>query len=218
MQNNHPIPVVYIRYAHEFLFSLNVALVAKLEGNQEPNRLFSFFDSGEISLQSKINGFLHLHPHHAVGANTAFLILALGMALCIFLVLRIASRTRVTEQLVRTAAGIVSLLVLPIAWLSVTNLLGAASGLPNPSHPLLWLELLIVTVCAVLYLDARWPFPQWFGLLLLAVHFGFWNWIVSGGQYFWRDPFRLAFPLAGFAATVLWALYVANSRRAALSE
>src|SRR5258707_932820 len=70
MQNNHPIPVVYIRYAHEFLFSLNVALVAKLEGNQEPNRLFSFFDSGEISLQSKINGFLHLHPHHAGGAKS----------------------------------------------------------------------------------------------------------------------------------------------------
>jgi hypothetical protein len=195
-----------LRHAHELLFSLNLALVLKLEGNQKPNRLFSFLDFGEVSLQFKINGYLHLHPHHAVGANTAFLILALGPALLIFLVLRVLSRATIIEHLFRSAAGIVSLTALPIAWLVVTYVLGVDSPI-RVTTSLFYLELCAVVLCAVLYVTAKWPAPKWLSFLLTALHFAFWSGVVSG-PYFWLAPFSVIFPAAGFFATVCWAAYI----------
>jgi hypothetical protein len=200
------------RYAHAFLFSLNLALVFKLEGNQRPNRFFSFFENGEASLQIKVNALLHLHPHNAVGANTAFLILALALAALILLILTVLLRLPSFERLFRSTAGAISLIALPVAWLCVSQLLGVPAPLPNPPNVLLYAELIGAVATAILYLYAKWPAPAWLSVVLLGVHFGFWNWIVSGGPYFWRDPFRLVFPLVGLAATLLWAIYISTTR------
>ncbi len=208
MENIQPRETSYPRYVHEFLFSLNIALVAKLEGNQKPNKLFSLLDSHEVTMQLKINAYLHLHPHHQVGANSAFFAIALSLALCIFLVLRISSSTYLSRQFLRTVAGFLSLLALPASWLYVAHLLGSFSLLPNPPYALLLLELLSVTVCAALYLYSKWPLPAWGTIALLLLHYSFWNWLVSGGPLFWRDPFRLIFPMAGFCSSLAWGYYV----------
>jgi hypothetical protein len=190
MENIQPRETSYPRYVREFLFSLNIALVAKLEGNQKPNKLFSLLDSHEVTMQLKINAYLHLHPHHQVGANSAFFAIALSLALCIFLVLRISSSTYLSRQFY------------------VAHLLGSFSLLPNPPYALLLLELLSVTVCAALYLYSKWPLPAWGTIALLLLHYSFWNWLVSGGPLFWRDPFRLIFPMAGFCSSLAWGYYV----------
>jgi len=200
----------YLRRAHELLFSLNIALVAKLQGNQKPNKLFSLWESGEASLQSRINAYLHLYPHHHVGSFTAFFIYALGPALCLFLLLRALSGTVLVGKFLRSVAGIVSLVFLPISWLCVAQLIPVSPLLPNPPLALLASELLVVSALAVMYLYASWPLPAWWGVAILLVHFAFWDWLVSGGPYFWRDPFRLVFPLAGFFSTLVWGAYVSR--------
>jgi hypothetical protein len=180
-----------LSFEHRVLFSVNVALVLKLEGNQLPNRFLSFLDFGEAFLQTKVNGLFQLHPHHAVGANTAFIVLALGLATLMLLILTVLLRLPSFERLSRSTAGIISL----VAWLCVSKLLGIPEPLPNPPHVLLYLELIAASACAVLHLCAKWPTPNWLSLVLLAVHFGFWNWIVSGGPLLAR-PISSRFSLS----------------------
>lgn len=211
---NTPMSAGRLRFAHLVLFSLNLGLILKLEGNQRPNRLFSFFDFGEIDLKDRINGALHLHPHHAVGGDVAFLLLAVSLAVVIFLVIGLSSKIRFIDQLFRLTAGIISLTALSVAWLIVANVLGITAPLPNPPRALLSVELCAVVLCAVAYLNDKWPIPAWITVVLLGLHFGYWNWIVSGGSYFWRDPFRLIFPLIGFLATLLWGMYVKTPSQA----
>jgi hypothetical protein len=66
-----------------------------------------------MRLQYRINGYLHLHPHSNVGAFMAMFGLALGLALCIVLVLRLSSLTLVAKEFLRSFAGILSLIALP---------------------------------------------------------------------------------------------------------
>jgi hypothetical protein len=200
-----------LRYAHEALFALNLALVLKLEGNQVPNRFFSVLDFGEASLQSRINRYFQLHPHSAVGGNIAFIVPALVLALLLFALIRIAVASSLIRKVFVSAAGIVSLIALPVVWLSVVRLIGVAPPLPNPPHLLLYFELFTATACAFLYLYAYWPIPGWVSIAMLAVHFGFWDWIISRGPYFWLNPFSLIFPLTGFFATLLWAITVSRT-------
>ena len=210
-QRDPPSRVSRLRYAHELAFCLNVGLVVKSEGNQKPSRFFSLFDFGEASLQSKINGCLHLHPHDAVGENAAFLLYALGVALAIFLVLRVLLSSSFIAGVFRSTAGIVSLVLLPIAWLWVLFVLGLS--LSGWWRALLYLELLAAATIAVLYLYAKWPAPAWLSVTILGLHFGFWDSQVPGPN-FWLAPFTLIFPLAGFLATLLWGMEVSRSRAA----
>jgi hypothetical protein len=209
MKNNHPTRTDYLRYAHEFLFSLNIAFLAKLQGNQKPNKLFSFLDSAEFRIQLKINAYLNLHPHSHVGGYTAFFALAFGLALCIFLLLRIFSNTSLAKEFLRCAAGFMSLLALPISWFYVTQVLGPVPFSLNLPRPWLISELILIIACAVLYLLAKWSLPMWSGVLLLALHFGFWGWLALG-PFFWRYPFWVVFPMAGFCSSLVWGRYVSD--------
>lgn len=198
------------RYIHEILFCLNLALVLKLEGNQKPNKFFSFFESGESLLQSKINASLQLHPHHAFGANLAFLLLALVLASLLFVVVRVLITSSFLNNVFHSTAGVISLIALPAGWLWVSGLIGIGVPLPNPPRWALYLELSAVAACAVLYFAGKWVLPSWLTITLLAVHFGYWDFLVSRGPYFWRDPFRLIFPLTGFLATLVWGIHVSH--------
>jgi hypothetical protein len=166
----------------------------------------------DFRLSFWINSHLHLHPHSNVGPYTAFSALALALALCILLPLKLSSRAFGTKWVLRSAAGIASLLVLPACWLYTTHLFPVPSGmgLPNPPRPLVLLELAGAIVCALLYLYAKWPLPGWGSVALLILHFGFWDWLFSGGLYFWLDPFRLVFPITGLCSVLAWGLYVAQ--------
>ncbi len=194
----------YLRIAHEFLFSLNLGLVVRLA------MAYANYYHTEGTLKFWLNRQLHLDPHSDVGGNAAFLLLALEITLSIFLLLRIFSQISLIRMFLLYAAGIVSAVALPFSWLYGAHLYEPPPGLPNPPHGLLFLELVAVTVCAILYLLAKWPLPGWGGILLLILHYGFWGWLFLGGPYFWLGPFKLLFPLAGLCSAVAWALYVSD--------
>ncbi len=113
-----------LNYFHEFFFAFNIALIAKLEGNQKPNKFFSFLESGQMNLQQRINVFFNLHPHSSFGGDIAFIIYALALALCLFLFLRTFSRTHLLQRFLNSLAGFLALLALPVTWLYVTHLAG----------------------------------------------------------------------------------------------
>jgi len=204
MRNNESMSTGHLSYFYQFLFALNIVLVAILEGNQRPNRLFSVLEYGEAGLGTRVNAFLHLHPHSNVGANGAFFVYALVWATCLFLLLRITSGTHLAQRFLRSLGGIVSLLALPLSWLYVSHLLGWDSFLPGLPRGLLFLELLAAIVCAVMYLRATWSLPIWGSVALLTLHFAFWD-TVCFGPYFWRAPFQSIFAIAGFFSALLWA-------------
>ncbi|SRR5216683_2577431 len=206
----------YLRYLHEFFFSLNIALVAKLEGNQKPNKFFSLLESGESSLRLRINTYLHMHPHSDIGGNTAFLALTLGLALCIFLLLRISSRTSLTKKLLQLA-GLVSLFALPASWLYVTQFVGSTTPSANLLRGLLLPELLAATICGAVYMYGRWPLQVWGSVALLVLHFSYWD-AVCFGPYFWRAPFQSLFAIAGLCSSLVWGLYISDQRRMAADK
>ena len=207
-------PAGRLRFAHEILFCLNLALALKLEGNQKPNKFFSFFESGESLLAFRINTHLHLHPHHAFGADFAFLLLGLVLASLLFVLLQILLTSSFLKNLFRSTAGMISLIALPFAWV-LASWVTIGPPVVNPPHWLLYLELATVASCGQLYFAGTWRLPQWLTITLLAVHFAFWSDVVSGGPYFWHDMFTLIFPLAGFLATLLWGIEVSRSWAAA---
>ena len=187
------------RFTHDFLFSVNLALVATLEGNQKPNRFFSLLDSGQESLQYRLNALLRLHPHSQMGAYSAFLFVALAIALAIFLALRVCSMISLIEKLLRAIAAVISLLALPLAWLFVSYM---TERLPQPlsQHHIAFMELAAVTALVV-YIGRKPEAPRWPAVFLLILYFSFWYVFISGGPYFWRDPFKLIFSIAGLSAS-----------------
>jgi hypothetical protein len=192
-----------VRYLCEALFSWNLALIAKLRADRIP---FFLLDFGQFEVQFWINRHLHLHPHSDIGGDSAFLIYALIWALFIFLVLRLFSGTRITSGFLRWAAGVFSLLALPVSWLYQ----GTAPTVPDPPHVLLVLELLLATGSAILFLLSRRPFPMWSMIVILVPHFVLWGWLFLGGPYFWLAPFETIVPLAGFFSSLAWGLYVSH--------
>ena len=210
---NQPTKSRSSRFLLEILFSLNIALVAKLLGNQRPNWFFSRLEYGEASLGPRVNASLHLHPHSNIGANAAFIMYGMAWAACFFLLLEIFSGTPLAQRFRSSMAGVVSLLALPVYWLYVSRLLGSDSTLPRPPWVLLFLELVAATVCAVMYLRTKWSLPAWGGVILLGLHFAVWD-AVCFGPYFWRAPFQSIFAVAGFCSVVAWGYYVSAQRQA----
>lgn len=198
----------YLRIAHEFLFALNLGLVARWAMAQAGSY-------SELTLQLWINR--HLHPHSNVGGNIAFFVLALEVALSVFLLLRILSIFPWLKRFL-SMVGIVSLVALPSAWLYATRLREPFPGMPNAPRTWLYLELLATILIATVYLLAKWPFPEWNSIALLILHFGLWAWLFPVGNYFWLAPFDLVFPLAGLCSSLAWGLYISAQRRSPVDK
>ena len=192
----------------EFFVSLNIALAVIWE----KSTLSPF--SLEMHLQYRINGYLHLHPHSNVGGFMVMFGLALGLALCIVLVLRLLSGTLVVKEFLRSFAGIISLIAMPASWLYVNY---ALEHLPIPAAPgiqelsLYWplFESAVAVVCAMLFLYGKWPIPPWGSIVLLGLHWCFWGWRLFG-PFFWARPPFLIFPIVGFCSSLIWGLYVSS--------
>lgn len=202
----------YLRFVRDSLFSLNIALVIRLANAQ------TSLTSLEANLQFRINGAFGLNPHSNVGGNSAFFLVAFGLALGIFALVWAFSRTRFVGEALCSVSGAVSLVALPVGWLYVTHVFPVLPGLPNPPRAALLLELAAVIMCSVLYLRARWSYPTWSAILVLVLHFGLWGWLLLGGWDFWLAPIKLVFPFVSFCSCVAWGGYVAVKRSTLLSS
>ena len=203
-----------IRFMPEFLFALNLALVAKLEGNQRPNRVFSWLDRYEFPLQLKINQALHLFPHHWGGSIGAFMLLSLALALCVFILLKILAISSTTERFLNRAAGLISLLAWPVAWLIVT-FIDPAYAKVSTLAAVVAFECVLTGVAAILFGMGIWRISPIPGVVLVIAHFAFAYWIVFGGLFVWRNPITILFPLVGIASTVFWARYLRQTKLSA---
>jgi len=203
---NRPASTNRFRIVHEALFSINYGLLIRWVMAQ------ANYVASELAIKAWINNLLHLHPHSAVGGNLAFLLLALGVALGIFLLLRVLSSTTLSSEFLRSVAGILSLIGLPAAWFYRAHLYRLTVIVSGPTRVLLWLELLITTICVVLFLYGKWFFPGWASVVPLVFHFSLWGWLLLGTPYFWLAPFQSLFPLAGFCSALAWFLYAASPR------
>ncbi len=192
-----------LRYVHEGFFSANVAIIFMLqEGLTSRFPLLT-------QLKYKFNDYLHLHAHNNLGYWIGFFGLAFGLALCIFLLLALSSRTSFTKEFLRSVAGIVSLVAMPVCWYYVKR--GTRELLPANFDPGLWslLEVVVAVACALLYLYGRWPLPGWGSATMLILHHGFWSWLFFARPLLYR-PIFLVFPIAGFCSTLAWGLYVSR--------
>lgn len=200
-----------LRYTYELLFALNLAFVAQLEGNQKPNRLFSFLEWGELGLRLKIAEYFHLHAHSDFASGTAFFAYSLGFALLIFLLLRASARAVATQKLLQVA-GILSLVALPASWLLVAQRMGWWFTLFSASLIYAGVaELVIAMLCAVAYLHAKWPLPLWGNAALVLAHFAFWQ-VVCFGPYFWRGPIQSIVTFSGLFSALAWGIYISQQR------
>jgi hypothetical protein len=143
------------------------------------------------------------------GRYSAFFILALGLALCIFAALSIGSFNSLLRRTILSLAGPISVGALPISSIYVSNRFPNLSNLPR-----IWplAETVIAILCCGLYLRRTRPFWLWGALVTL--HFGFWAWLFLGGIYFWLSPMKLVFPLVGLSAVVAWGFYISGRARA----
>lgn len=207
----------YSRHCTEFLFSLNITLTGKLAEEQCPSRFLTFASYKEASIGHEINRFLHLHPHSRIGSETAFLLLSLVGALGFFTLFRLLSWSSIAQQFLRIFAGIASLTALPVVWIFISQSQPTPAGLPNPSIFILLLELFAAIAFSVLYYLDKWPVPIWWGVVGLILHFGFWSWLLLGGPYFWRDGFKLVFPIVAFCSMLSWIFYVRHGVPSSLS-
>jgi hypothetical protein len=141
---------------------------------------------------------------------------ALSLALCFVLVLRLLSLSLVAKEFLRSFVGILSLIAIPVCWLYVNYTLQhlsipLAHGVDQLS--LFWplLESLLAIVCAILYLSGKWPIPPWGSIVLLGLHWCFWGWRLFG-PFFWARPPFLIFLIVGFCSSLIWGLYVSSQR------
>jgi len=193
-----------LRHLHEVLFAMTIAFGAV-------SVLFLTFPglSGPfVHLEVSINRVLHLRQTDLIRGYFEFLIPSCAVAFCLWLLLRLSSRTNFTEQLLRSAAGIAVLSVLPVFWLYLSQTQGLSFGWPYRGWPL---ELAAAIVIAILFLRGRTALPSSLLVLLLAAHFSFWFWI--------RGNFQLAnfagpiAPVLAFMSSVAWVFYVQQARR-----
>src|ERR1700676_2645419 len=109
MEKNQSTHTNYLRYAHELFFSLNVALVGRWAEVRHPFWGFRHWDDLEYRLEFAIESYMYGYSHpdshfvpKDVEGHTAFLFLTLGAALCIFLLLRLFSRTFLAKEFFRS--------------------------------------------------------------------------------------------------------------------
>ena len=86
---------------------------------------------------------------------------------------------------------------------------------PSTGWPLGWpyrgtpFELVFVAICAVLYLNRKWPLPRWISVSLLLTHYVFWYWTTPSHLNMPNYAGPIA-PVLGFLASLVWGVYFAQ--------
>jgi hypothetical protein len=201
---------VYLRYLSETLFSLNLGLALaiglRVYVSQFPagrNGFSDFF----VGVASGTNGILRLVQGDRAGVDIAFLALTGGVALVLFLLLRLSASIGVGRPILNVAGGIVAIGALPTCWLYIERALDPVSSSPWA----VWL-LFVGTgaVCVSLYSRDRWPFPIWSTVPVLTLYFSFWGWMLL--QHLPHDPVGFVLPALGLCSSLVWGVFVTKRR------
>ena len=197
-----------LRSIHEALFSVNTGLIvtqmAITAGGWSLIRPL-------ITMEMYINYWLHIRQTDFVRGYFAFYVPATTITLCIWIALRLTSRSRLTDRLLYSMAGPLIVIAMPTYWHYMalkTNLWGwyGSQSWRFGASPF---EAIFVLAVIFVYLYGKWPLPWWTLLPLLAMHF-----------FFWAMPIHeiavvgspIVAPLVGFCASSVWIFYIEKFR------
>jgi len=232
-------PTRWVRWAYEYTLSLNLAWIAvwvergtnKFIGGRILADYIAALVGGAYQLASPIGGHTVLEQ----------LVWSFALAAIGFLFLRLLSRFPVTQLLLSSIGGVVSIASLPIA--ACLSLFGIG---PSTYHfeayrAELYLEVVVVLICALLFYFRKRFLTIPLMIVVLVLHFAIWAWVTgcyvnipssfealrSSAYYHpWKRTlgtlslaviFNFGFPVIGFLASLTWALYIKLSGRAPLA-
>src|SRR5580692_11717055 len=92
-----------VRYAHEILLSLNVALVLVSIVELQARHLMAPF----FSLEFSVHKLLHIRETDFIGGYIALATSSIALALCIWLVFRLSAGSGITKAVLTSWAGVV---------------------------------------------------------------------------------------------------------------
>jgi hypothetical protein len=161
-----------IRYVHELTLSLTVAYAitcAKLATDSPLSRFCRFMALVE-------NQFPPYEGHNPAAAFPASIIVAVALAACFFVFLRLLSRTQSSVGVLRWAGGIFALFAMPATWFYVPYVMGRFRFYSAMSTIILLVTSAVAAVCAGRYLCGLWPVGRWGSAALLSVYYIIWTW------------------------------------------
>jgi len=133
----------------------------------------------------------------------SFFVPVLGIAVLIWVILRLFADRRPARWFLRSAAGVLSPLAAPILMLAFLYSIGRWRPIETPFE---LLEALAVLAAGLWYeLGAR-RIASRTVISVLAVHYAFWTW------HYWPlfFPLGLLIPLAGLCGSLTWFLHVTS--------
>jgi hypothetical protein len=198
----------------EALFSLNLAWI------------LVWHERTRTKLHSSLANYLYTHIRFIEPPTVIEQVCwSIIVGVSILLLLWLFSQFRITQVLMRTIGGAVSIAGFPLFAVTFPFLFFHPSVVEEYA-PLFVFETLLALLCGTLYYLRRWPLPKAFSLGLVLLHFILWAWLSGcwvnpmweirdygiGGLGIWiSTAFYLGFPLLGFLSTLGWAL---NARSA----
>lgn len=217
----------WLRWVHEYLFSLNLAwAVVWIERVRNSGNFIAYYRSKLVR-----------EPYQMVapiGGHTIFdqLLWSFVLAALVFCSLRLLSRLVVSNAALRIIAGAAAIVGFPLACMFVPYAFVSADIRVGAYHRALLLELIFVLICGTLYYLRKPPLSIPLMVLVLCLHFAIWAWIAScyvnvpvfistlrSSEYYhpWRRTlgslslamaFNLGFPVLGLVASLSWVRYV----------
>lgn len=139
----------------------------------------------------------------------AYFIAAVGLTFCLWLLLRLFSRTRVTCGILRRVAGIVAFAAAPFWWLCLTYAADRKYGL-SPLTVIAFSEAALILIFAASYPFVIFPKHDWLFVLVLAMHSAFWFWRFGFYVYFMGYGGPIA-PALGLCACLTWFFYLRSA-------
>jgi hypothetical protein len=219
------IPGMWLRRAHEYMFSLNLAwAIVWVEG------VNTKYIGGPVVAAYFVRFFRKTIPFLAEPDSVVLLELVVWpfiLAVVFFAFLRLSSRLAATDVALRTVAGASAIAMFPLAmWIPS----GPAYQIA-PYH-IAPLEVIVVVVCGVLHYLRKTLLSTPLMLIVLLVHFTIWAWL--RGSYFdvfacisdyrsstyyhpWgrtlsvcslKMLYTFGFPVIGLLASLTWVRYV----------
>jgi hypothetical protein len=221
-----------LRSLHETIFSLNVgyafgyALLIYISKNLFS--LTSTTDLGYFFLRGavRINNLLHLsssiadlgwypNPGSQVGAEVAFVVTLVGVALLVLFFLRLIAGPSTGRVVLGSVAGVTSLLTLPAFYLCALKLTWMAGPLADStpfwqSLPPVIFAVELPCIGLVFWAGRKLSIPPVTTVTLFLLHYGLWTWVLWPTLYvyvqqrlFTPNVLLLIFPLSG----IVWLLH-----------
>jgi hypothetical protein len=191
---------------NQLLFSLNLSALFVLEKSASRSSAFLW------ELPFRLNAWLRLPAHSAIGSLAAIILATLGFTAVLFGAITLLSGFNKLERVLEPLIGVTALVAAPICWYLVTHI--GSPWLTAERTAGFWLpfEASAALTCGLLTIYKKRLLPHRTGIGVVVCQFLLFCWLFLQAYYFNR-PFVLLYPLIGALAYGVWALYMLTASR-----